>query len=125
GLVVLAAIVCGYAFKGPTWGTFLLLISGVSGLIGFWCWIRYFPRTPVGRRLILENDARDWHGTDQGKRELAGKEGMAHTTLRPAGTAIIDGQRIDVVTRGEMIAANTPVRVVKVEGNRVVVTAVE
>jgi membrane-bound serine protease (ClpP class) len=41
--------------------------------------------------------------------------------LRPAGHATIDGRRVDVVSRGEMIAEGVPVVVVEVEGNRVVV----
>ena len=127
GIIVMAAIVCAYIFEGPTWGTALLLISSIAGLVGFWLWIKFFPKTPVGRRLILNSDARDWHGSDSDgtRKDLAGKEGLAHTTLRPAGTAMIDGMRVDVVTRGEMIAAKTPIKVIKVEGNRVVVTTTE
>jgi len=44
--------------------------------------------------------------------------------LRPAGFAELKGQRIDVVTRGEVIEANVKVRVVDVEGNRVIVVKV-
>jgi membrane-bound ClpP family serine protease len=85
--------------------------------------MKLFPKTPMGRRLMLDKDARDWKSTDVAKRDLAGKEGIAHTMLRPVGTAVIAGQRLDVVTRGEIIEANTPVKVIEVEGNRVVVTA--
>jgi len=50
-----------------------------------------------------------------------GKTGTAVTNLRPAGTARIDGRRVDVVSRGEFIEKDKPVRVIAVEGNRVVV----
>ena len=43
------------------------------------------------------------------------------TPLRPAGTATIQGERIDVVSEGSFINANQRVKVVKVEGMRVVV----
>jgi membrane-bound serine protease (ClpP class) len=46
---------------------------------------------------------------------------MVVATLRPAGIARIDGRRVDVVSRGEMIESGSPVRVLSVEGNRVVV----
>ena len=36
---------------------------------------------------------------------------------------MIEGRRVDVVTRGEMIPANQQIRVLQVEGNRVVVKA--
>jgi membrane-bound serine protease (ClpP class) len=54
----------------------------------------------------------------------SGKEGEAATDLRPAGTVVVDGKRLDVVTAGELIARGSKVKVVKVEGNRVVVRAV-
>ena len=48
--------------------------------------------------------------------------GGSLTPLRPAGTAQIgDDTRIDVVTLGEFIAADSDVVVIKVEGTRVVV----
>ena len=49
--------------------------------------------------------------------------GVTLSALRPSGFARIDGQRVDVVTRGEMIEAGRAVRVVEVLGNRVVVAA--
>ena len=41
--------------------------------------------------------------------------------VRPAGFARIDGRRVDVVTRGEMLDKDCPLIVVEIEGNRVVV----
>jgi membrane-bound ClpP family serine protease len=38
---------------------------------------------------------------------------------------MIGGRRVDVVTRGEMIAKDTGVRVVKVEGSRVIVEQIK
>ena len=49
------------------------------------------------------------------------KEGVAKTQLRPSGTAIIDGERVDVVTEGNLIEPGTNLKVVAVEGMRVVV----
>ena len=48
-------------------------------------------------------------------------EGTALTILRPAGTAILNGERADVVAESEMIEKGASIKVVKVEGNRVVV----
>jgi membrane-bound serine protease (ClpP class) len=55
----------------------------------------------------------------------AGGTGTAITNLRPSGTALINGRRVDVVSRGEYIEKNTPVTVVAVDGNRVVVKQVQ
>ncbi len=50
-----------------------------------------------------------------------GKNGLAATVLRPAGSALINGEKVDVVTEGEFIESGTPVEVVRIEGVRVVV----
>lgn len=48
-------------------------------------------------------------------------EGKAVTDLRPAGMALINGQRLDVVTDGDYIEAGSPVIVVEVTGNQIIV----
>ncbi|MGD6872689.1 NfeD family protein [Sutcliffiella horikoshii] len=74
-------------------------------------------------RIVL----RDSTNTEQGyvsnvsRIELVGQEGVTMTPLRPAGTAVINEERIDVVTEGNFIGANKKVRIVKAEGSRIVV----
>jgi membrane-bound serine protease (ClpP class) len=41
--------------------------------------------------------------------------------LRPAGTALIEGEKVSVVTEGAFIEQNSRIRVAKVEGYRIVV----
>lgn len=53
--------------------------------------------------------------------DLVGRHGRAVTDLRPSGTAVIDDERIDVVSDSEWISAGTPVQVVSAEGYRHVV----
>ena len=53
--------------------------------------------------------------------QYLGREGRALTDLHPAGTAMIDGKRLDVVSRGEYIERDSALLVVDVSGNRVVV----
>jgi membrane-bound serine protease (ClpP class) len=53
--------------------------------------------------------------------ELLGLTGTALTPLRPSGTVVINGHRVDVVTEGGLVDRDTPVKVVAVEGMRVVV----
>lgn len=56
-----------------------------------------------------------------GAKAYMGKQGRAVTDLRPAGTALIDGKRLDVVTDGEYINADTPIVVTGVTGNQIIV----
>lgn len=55
------------------------------------------------------------------RRDLVGVHGVAVTDLRPAGMARFGDERVDVVTLGDFIVAGTPLRVLRVEGNRVTV----
>lgn len=54
-----------------------------------------------------------------------GKEGKAITILRPAGTADFDGVKLDVVSESEYIQKDTKVKVIKVEGRRIVVREIK
>jgi membrane-bound serine protease (ClpP class) len=55
---------------------------------------------------------------------LLSKQGVAFSTLRPAGRAQIEGQLIDVVSDGEFIESGTPIEVIEVARNKVVVRPV-
>lgn len=56
---------------------------------------------------------------------LVGKEGKTVTILRPAGKAIIDGRKFDVVSVGDYIGLDADITVVEVSGNRIVVRTKE
>ncbi|MWV45287.1 nodulation protein NfeD [Paenibacillus sp. HJL G12] len=82
-----------------------------------------FKERGIWNRFILSESLTKEQGyvpTDS-KEALLGLEGTSVTPLRPAGTAVIGQERIDVVTDGEFIPRDTAVVVVLVEGARVVV----
>ena len=54
-----------------------------------------------------------------------GEEGVARTILRPAGKAEFGAALVDVVTDGEFLDAGSRVRVMMVEGDRVVVEGLD
>ena len=86
--------------------------------------MRFLPRLPFGRRLILEDelDAGEGYTSPPADDERwLGRTGTAISPLRPAGIADIDGARVDVVSDGSFIDAGTPVVVTRVDGNRIVV----
>ena len=82
---------------------------------------------PFGRRLVLEAGLGAGHAygsaPDSDLRWL-GKKGQASSPLRPAGIAEIEGERVDVVSDGELIDAGQRVEVTRVDGNRIVVRRV-
>jgi len=93
----------------------------VGVVAGSLIWFKFFPDSRFAKIFISERTVGDI-GTD--KPELLNQTGQALTALRPSGTAVISGKRIDVVTEGPFIEPGTPVKVVEVEGMRVVVRSV-
>jgi len=86
--------------------------------------LRFLPRLPFARRLVLESNLGT--GPSHGSAPLSdqhwmGKRGHAASVLRPSGIADIEGQRVDVVSDGELIERGAPIQVIHVDGNRVVV----
>ena len=53
--------------------------------------------------------------------ELLGRSGVTYSSLRPAGKAQLGDRLIDVVSEGDYVDPGTPIEVVAVEGNKVVV----
>ena len=97
----------------------LLIAIGASLVL-----LRLLPHLPYGRSLVLATDldARAGYASaPESDLKWIGKRGTAATPLRPAGIALFDGERVDVVSRGEYIAADAPIEVVRVDGNRIVV----
>ena len=77
--------------------------------------------------LALKRELSKHNGVVSQKEKLEtyiNMKGTAVTDLRPAGMAQINSQRVDVVTDGEYIEADTPVIVTGVAGNRIVVEAI-
>ncbi len=80
--------------------------------------------SPLGKTFILNTAQKSEEGFQAAPQELTaliGKSGKAVTPLRPAGVALINGQRVDIVTQGEFVEPETEIEVIQVEGSRVVV----
>ena len=54
-----------------------------------------------------------------------GREGETRTALRPSGIAEFDGVRLNVVSDGMFIAQGVRVKIVRVDGNRILVHTVQ
>lgn len=119
------AVAEGYRTLGSETGTYLLIGVMIFFGVALYLWVRFFPRSPFGRWMSLGATAKGFRAAEDKLEELMGREGTARSPLRPAGVVDIDGRRVDVVTEGGMIGSGARVRVVEVEGNRVVVRKVD
>ncbi|NQT92644.1 MAG: hypothetical protein HQ559_07780 [Lentisphaerae bacterium] len=121
--LVLCIIVAFNAF-GPVFGSYIAFAIIVLVGVAIVLWIRFFPKTSVGRKMTVSRDLASSKATDEELTELEGKYGRTVSDLRPSGFATIEGTRIDVISRGEMISAGVDIVVLEVEGNRVIVKEV-
>ncbi|MGQ4665786.1 NfeD family protein, partial [Metabacillus halosaccharovorans] len=104
--------------------TISLLISFAVAFAASILLVKVFgKRMNIFKKLILRDSTNTESGyvSNVSRRELVGAEGIALTTLRPSGTAVINDERLDVVTEGGYIIKGQKVKVIKVEGSRIVV----
>lgn len=130
-LGIIGAVLVGtsiiMAGADPMHMTISVLIAVTIATIGVVVTMKFF-----GKRLHLLNKMvlMDSTSTDQGyvsnenRTELLGQIGVTLTPLRPAGVMRLNDERIDIVSDGGFINANESVKVIEVEGSKIVVTKV-
>jgi membrane-bound serine protease (ClpP class) len=99
-------------------------IAIAGGIVGAGVVFWFVPRTKVGKSMVLKTQTLG-RAANPELAALLEREGNALTPLRPSGSVEIDDRPVDVVTDGEYVEAGTRVRVVRVEGGRVVVERVD
>ena len=109
---ILYAFLNGYTVAGCV----LTAIAAALVPVFFLVW-----RNVLGRVWASKVDEKHFRVSTIIDDKLLGKEGEALSQLRPSGTALIDGRRYVVVTRGELLEKGTQVKVTDVAGNRIVV----
>ena len=107
-----------------------LTVIGVSLAITVavtYAWLRHLPNSGRFTGLFLRQRAHQADGYIAAlpRHDLVGQDGIAVTDLRPAGTAQIGQERVDVVTEGEYVPQGRAVRVVRSEGYRHVVRGLQ
>ncbi len=117
---VIASIVFAYLYVSNLLGHILLGIGICFIPIFFITWYKLLTRT-----FAVKDTEEGYSSASDKLDELLTAEGVAITTLRPSGTANINGNKVDVVSEGEMISKNTKIKVIDIKGNRIVVKPVK
>jgi len=121
GIALVLSIIVAFNAFGPVLGSYIAFAIIVLVGVAIVLWIRFFPKTAIGRKMTVSRDLASSKATDEELTDLEGKSGRSVSDLRPSGFATIEGKRVDVISRGEMIASGVDLVVIEVEGNRVVV----
>ena len=90
---------------------------------------RWWPQTPMGKRLLLgvpdPNELLPDSPMRRTLKELVGHVGTAKSLMLPSGAVEIDGMTLDALSEGLPIEAGQRVRVIEVRANRIVVRPVD
>jgi len=124
GVVAVAASIF-LAVPTPEQAITYLVWTAAAFIVALFFIVRAIGRRGLGRALTLEKSGRDWTPPRKDLESLVGQEGKSLTVLRPAGTAQFGDLKVDVVTEGEFVPAGATVKVIRVEGTRVVVRQTE
>lgn len=120
GLIfLLGGTIASWILLGPTWGA---LISVSTCVLATATFILGMKSKFVRNRLVLGTQQPSGKGVEsEDLIPLIGKTGRTESDLRPAGIAVVDDQRIDVVSDGGFIENGEAIKVIAVDGPRVVV----
>ncbi len=117
---VIISIIFAFLYVSNLMGYILLGIGICFIPVFFITWYKLLTKT------FAVNASEEGFSSARDKLDgLLSAEGFAITTLRPSGTANINGDKIDVISEGEMILKNTKIKVTDVKGNRIVVKPVK
>lgn len=126
----LAALTGGlYLTFGGGSSVLMILVSvWLAGIVIFFWLAVYFPKSRMWGKICLPDQLTSRRGFVSNAQDLSvylHKEGYAQSALRPAGTAVIGGRVLDVVTEGEFVSPGTPVQAVNITGGHVVVRPIQ
>lgn len=126
---IIAAVATAFLEGGPALGLAVLGVAVVAVPLVLSLAFRWFPETPLGRRVLPPPpDAADVLPDPQRRRrarDLVGRGGRAVSELLPWGSVEIDGTRCEAMSESGPIDAGTPIEAVGVQGTKLVVRVAE
>lgn len=128
GILGIAALITGIFMVTDSLLEGLILTVGVLIILGILIYLSF--RSPRIRRLwqrfslSTRQTAKEGYVAPKPQYEMyLGSVGVALTQLRPAGIGVFDGVNLDVVTEGGYIGQGSAIRIIGVEGTRIIVRA--
>lgn len=111
------------AMGGDIDAMLMMVISFVIAIIIFALIIKKLPTSKLWSKIILTKTSSSEGGyvSSVDYSRYLHKEGIVLTELRPSGSVKIDDDVLDVVSEGSYISKGEKIRVVKIEGMRIIV----
>ncbi|MFT8362118.1 MAG: NfeD family protein [Sporolactobacillus sp.] len=129
GILGFILMVLGCALPAPT--MLYGMLVGIAFIIGTFSSLvfrRFLPKRDYLEKLTLheqQTSEKGYNTMNANYKQLIGKTGVALTPFHPVGTVKIDGRNYSAVTDGQFLEKDASVRVVSVDGTRIVIGSVE
>lgn len=104
-------------------GVFSLTVAFILVILTIILLVKYGPKNKYIDRIILGTQLKKDKGytATADKEVILGSEGTAVTNLRPSGIIEIKDEKLDAVTEGEFIEVNSKIKIIRVEGRKIIV----
>lgn len=106
---------------------YTLCYAGLLTIIAVLTGLKFLPKSQLWKNIILSASEKKEAGFRSAP-DLdiyLGKSGKTITILRPSGRAVFEGKTLGVLSQGDFIDKDKPVRVVKIEGSELVVEEIK
>lgn len=114
------------ALGGDFNAVYALLASAALAILLFVLLARFLPDSRLWKKVVLHDASTSAKGfvSAEERSDLIGREATVLTDVRPAGSILVDGVPVDVVSEGAYIEKGERVYVAEIHGSRIVVRRV-
>lgn len=128
-LIGVVFMLVAVAFGTPNIYAGLYAVIGVlSGGAASFLFLRVFEQRNMWHKITLKDRLTKSKGYTSVNKEyeaLIGENGVTRSVLRPVGTVTIHGKNYSAITNGEWLEKDTEIKVVSVDGTRILVKKIE
>lgn len=126
GVAVVASMFVAIKYsESSTAGATFVVVELVGVAVAIALALKWWPHTSIGRRIAPELPRPEDVLPDDELKPLLGKTGYAKCPMLPSGAVQIEGRTVNAVSEGVAIDAGQLVKVIEVQGSRVVVRPID
>ena len=124
-LGIVAGIFMSFGINNIERAVLVVFVSLIADIILIIILARFILKSKGFKNIVaLETDTAGYHSSVSYD-NLLGCEGITDTFFRPSGNIIINDKKYDAITEGEFINKGAKIKVILVEGNKIVIKEVK
>ena len=124
-LGIVAGIFMSFGINNIAQATLVVFVSLIADIILIIILARFILKSKGFKNIVaLETDTAGYHSSVSYD-NLLGCEGITDTFFRPSGNIIINDKKYDAITEGEFINKGVKIKVILVEGNKIVIKEIK